>query len=225
MRRALLACGIVSSLHYVAINFYVPTQRLEYDVASQTVSELSAIGAPTRTLWVWMVLPYSLLLIAFGTGVRFCGAGDRLLGGAGTALVAHGVVGIYWPPMHLRGTVPGMPLTDILHIVWAVVTLILMLAAITLGALASRRISLPRGSAFGSGSTSPPSCFGSSFSRWPSCGEGRWSRGWRCHHDEAATPGSRTWAGAACHRTASRIRRAVRKAPSIPLFTPPPLSL
>lgn len=139
MRKALLVCGIISSLYYVAVNAYVPTQWGEYSVASQTVSELSAIDAPTRPLWLLLVLPYPLLLVAFGVGVWLSAASSRARRFAGGALIAHGVVGLYWPPMHLRGAVPGMPLTDILHIVWAAVTLLLMLVAIVSGALALGR--------------------------------------------------------------------------------------
>lgn len=136
MRKALLLCGIISSLHYVAINVYVPMQWDEYSIASQTVSELSAVEAPTRTLWVWIVLPYPLLLIAFGIGVRLSAWSRRSLRIASGALIAHGVLGIYWPPMHLRGEVPEMTLTDTLHIVWAGVTLSLMLVTIGFGAVA-----------------------------------------------------------------------------------------
>ena len=50
--RLLLTCGILSSLLYVAMNVYFPMQWDGYSSASQTVSELSAVGAPTRPLWV-----------------------------------------------------------------------------------------------------------------------------------------------------------------------------
>ena len=50
-REILLVCGIVSSLLYVAMNVFVPMQWEGYSSASQTISELSAIGAPTRSLW------------------------------------------------------------------------------------------------------------------------------------------------------------------------------
>jgi len=40
-----------------------------YSSASQTVSELSAIGAPTRSLWVPLGAVYTLLVTAFGWGV------------------------------------------------------------------------------------------------------------------------------------------------------------
>ena len=50
-RPILLVCGILSSLLYIAMNVFVPMQWDGYSSASQTVSELSAIGAPTRSLW------------------------------------------------------------------------------------------------------------------------------------------------------------------------------
>ena len=51
MLKALLICGILSSLLYFAINIIVPMQYPGYNSASQVPSELSAIGAPTRMLW------------------------------------------------------------------------------------------------------------------------------------------------------------------------------
>ena len=50
--RLLLVCGVVSSVLYVAMNGIIPLLFEGYNIASQTVSELSAIGAPTRPLWV-----------------------------------------------------------------------------------------------------------------------------------------------------------------------------
>ena len=69
IRRALLACGVLSSLLYVAMNVFVAMQWDGYSSASQTVSELSAIGAPTRPLWVPLGIVYTLLVAAFGWGV------------------------------------------------------------------------------------------------------------------------------------------------------------
>jgi hypothetical protein len=50
--RISLIGGIVSSLLYVAMNVFVAMQWEGYSSASQTISELSAIDAPTRSLWV-----------------------------------------------------------------------------------------------------------------------------------------------------------------------------
>src|SRR3569833_305413 len=64
-RRVLLGCGIVASLVYVAITLIVASLWPSYNSASQTISELSAIGAPTRFIWVTLSAPYTLLMIAF----------------------------------------------------------------------------------------------------------------------------------------------------------------
>src|SRR4051795_330093 len=137
-RRILLTCGIVSSLLYVAMNVFVPLQWDGYSSASQTVSELSAIGAPTRPLWVPLGLAYTLLVAAFGWGVRASVRQNRPLRVAGSLLVAYGVIGLAWPPMHLREVLAagGGTLTDTMHIVFAIVTVLLMLLAMGFGAAA-----------------------------------------------------------------------------------------
>ncbi len=52
LRKTLLACGILSSTLYAAMMVVVAQQWPGYSSASQTISELSAIGAPTRSLWL-----------------------------------------------------------------------------------------------------------------------------------------------------------------------------
>ena len=49
-RKVLLGCGILSSLLYVAANIVGFRRWTDYSLTSQTVSELSAIGAPSRAL-------------------------------------------------------------------------------------------------------------------------------------------------------------------------------
>lgn len=135
MQKGLLACGILSSLWYVAINIYVPMQYEGYSLSSLTVSELSAIGAPTRLLWVLLVTLYPLLFGAFGWGVLQSSAGSRYLRAVGGLIIAYCVFNLYWPPMHMRGAEPT--LSDTLHIAWAIVTNIFMWLFMALGAAAS----------------------------------------------------------------------------------------
>lgn len=132
LRKILLVCGILSSLLYVAMLVFVPLGWPEYSSASQTISELSAIGAPTRPLWVPLGIAFTLLLAAFGWGIWTTTRGHRPLRVAGALLIAYGLFGLGWPPMHLRGT--DTSLTDTLHIVWTVVSLVLMLVAMILAA-------------------------------------------------------------------------------------------
>jgi hypothetical protein len=64
-RKALLACGILAALLYVAMTLFVGLLWDGYSVASQTPSELSAIDAPTRPLWMLLGTVYAVLMFAF----------------------------------------------------------------------------------------------------------------------------------------------------------------
>jgi hypothetical protein len=137
---AFLFCGILSSLLYAAINIIVPLQWQAYDIASQTVSELSAVGAPTRTLWLVLCTPYTLLMIAFGWGVWKSARENRPLRIAGILLIIYAALGIIWPfaPMHLRETLAagGATFSDTLHIALGAVTEVLFLLALGFSAAA-----------------------------------------------------------------------------------------
>ncbi|MFC0772543.1 DUF998 domain-containing protein [Terrimonas alba] len=138
LRKALLICGILSSLWYIVINIITPVQYAGYSVASQTVSELSAIDAPTRTLWVVLCIFFTLLLIAFGWGVWLSAGDNKKLRVVAAIIVFDAVFGFFWPPMHQREVIAagGGTLTDTLHLVWAFGHLILMLLMIGFGAAA-----------------------------------------------------------------------------------------
>jgi hypothetical protein len=138
VRKTLLVCGVLSSLLYVVMNVFVAMQWEGYSSASQTVSELSAIGAPTRPLWVGLGIVYTLLVTAFGWGVWKSARGSRPLRVVGGVLIAHGLLGLGWPPMHQRAVLAagGGTLTDTLHIVWTIVTVLLMMIAVGFGAAA-----------------------------------------------------------------------------------------
>jgi hypothetical protein len=129
LRAALLVCGILSALLYAAMVVIVAMRWEEYSSTSQTISELSAIGAPTRPLWVSLAAVYTLLVIAFGWGVWLSAGRSRRLRVAGALIIASGVIGPFWPPMHLRGSEPT--LTDTLHIVFAIAWNVL--AVLTVG--------------------------------------------------------------------------------------------
>ena len=134
MVKNLLICGILSSLLYALMNIFVPLLFDGYNIPSQTVSELSAINAPTRTLWVFLAIVYILLFAAFGWGVWKSANGNRSLRIVATLIMVYAIINIYWPPMHLRGNEPT--LTDTLHIVWAMVTITMMMLIMGFGAAA-----------------------------------------------------------------------------------------
>ncbi|MGE5243874.1 MAG: DUF998 domain-containing protein [Betaproteobacteria bacterium] len=140
LRKTLLACGILSSMLYVAMNVFVAVQWEGYSSASQTISELSAIGAPTRSLWVLPAAFYTVLVTAFGWGVWKSAGRIRALRIVGGLMVAYGALGLVWPfaPMHLREALAagGGTLSDTTHIVLASVTVLLMLLAMGFAAAA-----------------------------------------------------------------------------------------
>jgi hypothetical protein len=139
-RKALLICGPLSSLLYVATTILVAQQWDSYSSVTQTISELSAIGAPTRATWIVAGALYTALFIAFGCGVwRSAGhaRGLRIVAGL---LLAYGALGLLWPfaPMHLRETLAagGGTVSDTLHLVLGGITVVLMLLAMASGASA-----------------------------------------------------------------------------------------
>ena len=140
MRKLLLACGIASSLLYVFMNAFVAMRLPGYSSVSQTVSELSAVDAPTRPLWVALGVAYTLLVTAFGWGVRASAARNRRLRVAGGLITAYGLGGVVWPfvPMHQRAVLAagGGTLTDTMHLALGAVTVLLMFLAIGFGAAA-----------------------------------------------------------------------------------------
>jgi hypothetical protein len=138
LHQILLACGIVASLLYVAMLVFIPVGWEAYSSASQTVSELSAIGAPTRSLWVPLGIVYTLLVAAFGWGIWASTRGNRRLRVVGGLMIACGVLGLFWPPMHLREVLAagGATMSDTLHIVWTIASNLLTLLAMGFAASA-----------------------------------------------------------------------------------------
>ncbi|MCU7551382.1 DUF998 domain-containing protein [Chitinophagaceae bacterium LB-8] len=139
-QKALLSCGILSSVLYFAINIIVPLQWEGYSLASRVPSELSAIGAPTRKLWAILATPYTFLILAFGWGVLKAAGENHWLRIAGKLLLAYGALGFLWPfaPMHLRETLAagGGTFSDTLHKILAAVTNLIYLLALGFSAAA-----------------------------------------------------------------------------------------
>jgi hypothetical protein len=134
LRKMLLVCGILSSLLYAAMTVFIAMQWKDYNSASQTISELSAIGAPTRSFWVLPGAVYTVLVTAFGCGVWMSAGRNRALRRAGGLILAYGSLGLLWPfaPMHSREVLAsgGGTLSDTIHVALGGVTVLLMLLAI-----------------------------------------------------------------------------------------------
>lgn len=119
----LLWCGVLAAIQYAAMNLIVPAYYPGYDWTAISVSELSAIGAPTRGLWMGLGFVYSLLFIVFAHAAWRSAGTNRALKVAGLLLLVNGLLGLYWPPMHSREVIAagGGNLTDNLHLVWTAI--------------------------------------------------------------------------------------------------------
>jgi len=134
----MLYCGIAASLFYIAMNIFFPFLDKRYNWITQTVSELSAVDAPTRPLWFPLGIVYTLLIAAFGWGVFRSAVGNRYLCIVGILLIINGLIGLTWSPMHQREVLAagGGTFTDIWHLVMASVTVLVMFLSIGFGAAA-----------------------------------------------------------------------------------------
>jgi hypothetical protein len=136
-RRALLTGGILASVQYVAMTLFVGLWWDGYSIVAGVPSELSAIGAPTRQLWMWLGAVYGVLMVGFGW-IVWRTAPNRALRVVGVLLMAHTVFGQFWPPMHQRAVLAagGGTLTDTLHLVWAAITGVFFMFLVGFGAAA-----------------------------------------------------------------------------------------
>jgi hypothetical protein len=108
-----------------------------HNYADQMVSELIAVGAPTRALMVWLCIPYNVLVFALAGGVWASAEGKRATRFTAAALIGYGAVstaGLLLFPMDVRGTLQSQ--RDTLHIIDTIVMSIFIVAAMAFGAFA-----------------------------------------------------------------------------------------
>jgi hypothetical membrane protein len=137
--RGLLACGIAAAVLYFLGDLFVASQWPEYSYRDQAVSELSALGAPTRSLWNLVMAPYLPLFTLFAWAVWRAARGRRALRVTGFALLGLVAVGVGWyfVPMHLRESEKSG--TDTGHLVMSALQGGFSLTAIGFGAFALGR--------------------------------------------------------------------------------------
>jgi hypothetical protein len=106
-RKTLLSSGIAAAVLYVVMDAIGAWWFPGYSYTSQAISELSAVGAPSRPFMVSCGWLYDALLVAFGVGVWRAGRRPALRTTA-RALIGIALVGFVWTffPMHVRGVAP-----------------------------------------------------------------------------------------------------------------------
>ena len=137
-RKFLLFCGVIASLLYIVMNIFIPPLYEGYNWVTQTVSELSAVDAPTRPLWFVLGIIYTLFVAVFGYGVLLSAGQKKSLRVVGVMMIINGIMGITWSPMHQREVLAtgGGTFTDVWHIVMTIITLLCMFLSISFGAAA-----------------------------------------------------------------------------------------
>ncbi|MBN1784343.1 MAG: DUF998 domain-containing protein [Candidatus Bathyarchaeota archaeon] len=134
-RKFLLVSGFLASLLAVGTDWLAGMLWEGYSFTSQSISELSAIGAPTRSLVLAFNLLYALLLVAFGLGVWGHGRKRvmRIIAGLLLGNAAITVVVVTFFPMHLGETLSAIHLG-----LMAVNVILLQMLTILFGAVAFR---------------------------------------------------------------------------------------
>lgn len=137
IRKVLLVCGALSSVVYLAaIDILAPMAHPDYHrYTSQMVSELFAVGAPTRALLLGPMVLYNLLVFALSAGVWLSARGRRVPALTAAALVGYGAcstVGLLLAPMERRGA--GISDQTLLHIRATVVQGVFILLVLVVGA-------------------------------------------------------------------------------------------
>ena len=139
----LLVCGTLAAFVYLLTDVLGSLRYPGYDFTSQGVSELMAVGAPTKLLVDSIFFVYGLLAIGFAIGViRDAPRGERAraLRTTGVLLLAYAAI-----PMALAGRFAAHPRgagafsASVPHIIVTAVLVVLMLAALAFGAFALGR--------------------------------------------------------------------------------------
>lgn len=132
--KILLICGIISSIIYFTVDLVAATVLYEgYDYTAQQQSELSAIGAPTRLLWLAMTIVYDSLIIAFSIGLWLAAGEKRSVRITSILLVIYSIIGIIFIffPMNQPGT--GAAESDFGHLIVVILQLITMFLFLSVG--------------------------------------------------------------------------------------------
>lgn len=142
-RRVLLACGVLSSIVYLAADVLAEIFHGGYhNFTAQAISEMMASGAPTERLVdpIYLFL-YGPLLMAFGVGVWMSPGPTRLMRLTGALVIASGLLGLSGPTlfeMNLRGS-GGDPRADVLHIALTGLLSLVIMSFIATGAFVRGR--------------------------------------------------------------------------------------
>lgn len=137
VHRLLLLCGVLSPIMYGIADAIAGMSLERYSFIDHTISELGAIGAPSRSLFSMMLIPVYLIFVAFAVGVWKHAFERRSLKIAAGFMVGFGVLALtvgQFVPMQSRGAEQG--LSGALHLIEGAVATVIVLMAMVFAAIA-----------------------------------------------------------------------------------------
>lgn len=137
MQRFLLYCGLASPALYALADVLAGVRWHGYSFRDQTISELGAIGAPSRPLFATLLLVVYALLLAFGIGIRRASRQRgrvRIVGGLVIALATLALTVGQFAAMRPRGTPQGLAGT--MHLTEGAIAMLIVFLAMGLAATA-----------------------------------------------------------------------------------------
>ena len=136
--RLLVFAGVLMFALYIFMDVTASLAYDGYSYKDQTISELSAVGAPTRTFWLIASVVYQILSWAFAFGVLALAGERRKMRVVGWLLVAFAASGFLWwfAPMHQREVLAadGGDWRDTLHLVTGGISSVIFFSMIGVGA-------------------------------------------------------------------------------------------
>lgn len=138
VQKILLICAFPASLLKIGTDILAGFLWEGYNFTSRSISDLSAIGAPTRPLVVPLDLMADIFLTAFALGVWLLASGNRALRITAGMLIGNAVfllIGVFFP-FHLNEAISSV--TNTTNTIIIGVSVLFLLLAIGFGSAAYR---------------------------------------------------------------------------------------
>jgi len=140
----LLFCGLLAFALYITADVVASLSYDGYSYRDQTISELSAIGAPTRGPWLVMGVAWEFLSLGLAIGVLRVAGRRRAVRIVGWVFLVSAAVGTLWwfAPMHQREVLAadGGDWRDTMHLAMGGVSSLEYFLMIGVGAFAFGRL-------------------------------------------------------------------------------------
>lgn len=136
--RPLLACGIAASALWVGTDVLAGLLADDYDFISRSISELSASGAPTRSVVLPLNLAYDTLMVAFGAGVWRTAGSRRLVRITAGLVITQALVSVVFVLVPMRVGESFGTTANTVNVAVGATTVLLFLLAMGFGAAAFR---------------------------------------------------------------------------------------